>query len=146
VGLDVIDFDAMKCVSHGDDQNANITNSAKEVHPCLVGGEGSQVIIAIVDHGFSYHQTSKVATNNDSLCRIVVPMSKLPIEQCMHSSQLQNVTQLARVFIEVATRLNFTIVMELSQFISNMTFNKLVMSPNLTKLIRFANMLAISRY
>lgn len=43
----------------------------------------------------------------------------------MHSSQLQSVTQFAGVFTHVVTRLNFTNVMELSQFRSNITFSQL---------------------
>ncbi len=55
----------MKLVSHGDVESlsANITSNAKEVHPYLVGGEGSQLMVVVVDHGYNDHQTSKGTTN-----------------------------------------------------------------------------------
>jgi hypothetical protein len=55
----------MKLVFHVDVKslNANITSNAKEVHPNLVGGEGSQLMVIIVDHGYNDHQTSKGITN-----------------------------------------------------------------------------------
>ncbi len=66
----------MKLVSHGDTEglNANITNNAKEVHPYLLGGKGSQLMVVVVDHGYSDHQTSKDTTNSVSLCDTIVPM------------------------------------------------------------------------
>jgi hypothetical protein len=86
--------------SHGDVEglSANITSNAKEVHPYLVGGEGSRLMVVVVDHGYSNHQTSKGITNNVSLCDTIVPMYQFPIQQCMHFSQLHTITQLARVF------------------------------------------------
>jgi hypothetical protein len=49
VGRDVTNFDVLKLVSHGDAQkrNANITSNVKEVFLCLVGGEGSQVMVVV---------------------------------------------------------------------------------------------------
>jgi hypothetical protein len=32
-------------------------------------------MVAIVDHGYNDHQTSKGATNNVSLCDTIIPMS-----------------------------------------------------------------------
>jgi hypothetical protein len=57
VGWDVTNFDVLKFVSHGDAQkrNANIISNAKEVFPCLVGGEGSQLMVIVTNHGFSDH-------------------------------------------------------------------------------------------
>jgi hypothetical protein len=57
VGRDVINFDVIQLVSHGDAKglSANITSNAKEVHPYLVCGKGSQLMVAIVDHGYSDH-------------------------------------------------------------------------------------------
>jgi hypothetical protein len=88
VGLRCYNFDVVKLVSCGDAEgsNANITNNAKEVHPYLVGGEGSQFMVTFANCGYSDHQTSKGATNNVSLCDIIVPMSQLPTQQSMHSS------------------------------------------------------------
>jgi hypothetical protein len=67
----------MKLVSHGDakDLNANITNNAKEVHPYLVCGEGSQLMVAIVDHGYSDHQTSQGTANNVFFCDTIIPIT-----------------------------------------------------------------------
>jgi hypothetical protein len=92
-------------VSHGDDEglNADINNNAKEVHPYLVGSKGSQLMVVVANHGYSDHQTSKSVTNNVSLCDTIIPMFQLPTQQCMHYSQLHIVTQLARVFTQVAT-------------------------------------------
>jgi hypothetical protein len=47
----------MKFVSHGDAEglNANMTNNAKEVHSYLVGGVISQLMVIVVDHGYSDH-------------------------------------------------------------------------------------------
>jgi len=77
VGGDVTNFDVVKLVSHVDAQkrNADITNNAKEVHPCLVGGKGSQLMVVVAYHGFNDHQTSKVSCNNIFLCDTIVPMS-----------------------------------------------------------------------
>ncbi len=89
----------MKLVSRGDVKSlsAKITINAKEVHPYLVGGEGSQLMVVVVDHGYSDHQTSKGNTNKKNYDTIV-PMYQLHVQQCMHFSQLHIVTQLARVF------------------------------------------------
>jgi len=72
----VTNFDVVKLVSHGNIEglNGNITNNAKEVRPYLVGGEGSQLMVVIVDHGYNDHQTSKCTTNSVSLCDTIVPM------------------------------------------------------------------------
>jgi hypothetical protein len=99
VGRNVTNFDAMKLVFHDDTKglNANITNYAKEVHPYLVHGKGSQLIVVITNHGDSDHQTSQCTTNNVSLCDTIIP---------------------------ITTRLNFTNAMELSQFGSTIAFSK----------------------
>lgn len=65
-------------------------------------------MVAIVDHGYYDHQTSKGATNNVSLCATIIPMFQLPIQWCMHFSQLHTITQLTGVFTQVAVGLNFT--------------------------------------
>jgi hypothetical protein len=100
VGQDVINFDAMKHVSHGDVEGLSVdkTNNAKEVHLNLVCGEGLQLMFIVVDHGYSDHQTSQGITNNFSLCDTIIP---------------------------IATRLNFTNVMEFNQFKSNIAPSKL---------------------
>lgn len=56
----------MKLVFNGDAEglNANKTNNSKEVHPYLVRGEGSQLVVVVADHGYSDHQTSQGVTNN----------------------------------------------------------------------------------
>lgn len=82
-------------------------------------------MVVVANNGFSDYQTFKVTTNNVFLCDPIVLMSQLPTKQCMHSSQLQCVTQLAGVFTHVVARLNFTNAMELSQFRSNIAFNQL---------------------
>jgi hypothetical protein len=99
VGRDFTDFDFMKLVSHGDAKglSANITSKGKEVHPYLVCGEGSQLMVAIVNHGYSDHQTSQGIANNVSLCDIIIP---------------------------ITTRLYVINVMELNQFRSTITPSK----------------------
>ncbi len=66
VGQNVTYFDVVKLVSHGDIEglSVDITNNAKEVQPYLMHSEGSQLMVGVVDHGYSDHQTSKGAINN----------------------------------------------------------------------------------
>jgi hypothetical protein len=45
------------------------------MHPCLVGGEGSQLMVIVAYHGFNDHQTSKVGSNNIFVYDTIVPMS-----------------------------------------------------------------------
>jgi hypothetical protein len=90
----------MKRVSCGDIEglSVDITNNVKEVQLNLMRGKGLQLMVIVVDHGYSDHQTSQGTTNNVFLCDIIIP---------------------------IATRLNFTNVMELSQFKSNIAPSKL---------------------
>jgi hypothetical protein len=76
VGQNVINFDAVKFVSHGDSEglSANITNNAKEVHLYLMCGKSSQLMVTIADHGNSDHQTSKGVINKKKICDIIVPI------------------------------------------------------------------------
>ncbi len=89
----------MKLVFHNDAKglNANKTNNAKEVHPHLVCGEGSQLVVTVIDHGYSDHQPFQGVTNNVSLCDTIIP---------------------------IVARPNFTNVMELNQFESTIAPNK----------------------
>ncbi len=89
----------MKLVSHGDANSlsANITSNAKEVHPYLMHGKGSQLVVTVADHGYNDHQTSQGTTNNVSLCETIIP---------------------------IIARLNSTNVMELNQFKSTIAPSK----------------------
>jgi hypothetical protein len=93
----------MKLVFHSDVEglNVDITINAKEVHPYVMGGEGSQLLVAFTNHDYSDHQTSKGTINNDFLCDTIIPMSQLFVQQCMHYSQLHIVAQLVGVFTQV---------------------------------------------
>jgi hypothetical protein len=67
----------MKLVSHGDVEglSVNITNNAKEMYLNLVHGEGLQLMVVVVDHNYSDHQTSQGTTNNVFLCDIIIPIA-----------------------------------------------------------------------